>query len=137
MPDRPMPVFPELDTQAYWEATKQDKLIYQKCNACGSVVFTPRSHCTNCGSNDLQTLESKGEGTVYTYSVIRQNRQPAFAEMGAYSIAYIDLDEGFRVLSSVVGVADPTKDISVGMRVKVDFEKQDSSDYKVPVFRPA
>ena len=137
MPDRPMPVFPELDTQAYWEATKENKLLYQQCNICNSVVFTPRAHCTNCGSNDLKTLESKGEGTVYTYSVVRQNRQPAFAEMGAYSVAYIDLDEGFRMLSSVVGVADPTKDIKVGMRVKVDFEEQDSSEYKVPVFRPA
>lgn len=137
MPDRPMPAFPELDTQAYWEATKQKKLIYQQCNACQTVVFTPRAHCTNCGAGDLATKESKGEGKVYTFSVVRQNRQAAFAEMGAYSVAYIDLDEGFRMLSTVVGVADPTKDIEVGMRVKVDFEKQDSSEYLVPVFRPA
>jgi len=137
MPSRPMPVFPEPDTQAYWEATKQGKLLYQQCNACQSVVFTPRAHCNKCGSIDLETLESKGEGTVYTYSVVRQNRQPAFAEMGAYSVAYIDLDEGFRMLSSVVGVGDPTKEISVGMRVKVEFEEQDSGDYRVPVFRPA
>ena len=137
MPSRPMPVFPEPDTQAYWEATKQGKLLYQQCSACQSVVFTPRAHCNKCGSIDLKALESKGEGTVYTYSVVRQNRQPAFAEMGAYSIAYIDLDEGFRMLSSVVGVADPTTEISVGMRVKVEFEEQDSGDYRVPVFRPA
>ncbi|RLT39939.1 MAG: Zn-ribbon domain-containing OB-fold protein [Chloroflexi bacterium] len=137
MPDRPMPAFPELDTQAYWDATKEKKLIYQQCSACSTVVFTPRAHCTGCGSGDLKTLQSKGEGTVYTFSVVRQNRQPAFAEMGAYSIAYIDLDEGFRMLSTVVGVKDPTTDIEVGMRVKVDFERQDSSEYLVPVFRPA
>lgn len=137
MPDRPMPVFPELDTQAYWDATKERKLIYQRCNSCNAVVFTPRRHCTACGGADLKTLESAGEGSVYTYSVVRQNRQPAFAEMGAYSVAYIDLDEGFRMLSTVVGVGDPTQEISVGMRVKVDFEAQDSSDYLVPVFRPA
>ncbi len=137
MPSRPMPVFPEPDTQAYWEATQEGKLLYQQCNGCQSVVFTPRGHCNHCGSIDLKTLESKGEGAVYTYSVVRQNRQPAFAEMGAYSVAYIDLDEGFRMLSSVVGVSDPTKEISVGMRVKVEFEEQDSGDYRVPVFRPA
>ncbi len=137
MPDRPMPVFPELDTQAYWDATKERKLIYQRCDACNNVVFTPRRHCTACGSADLTTLESAGDGAVYTYSVVRQNRQPAFAEMGAYSVAYIDLDEGFRMLSTVVGVDDPTKEISVGMRVRVDFEAQDSSEYLVPVFRPA
>lgn len=136
MPNRPMPVFPEPDTQAFWDATKERKLLYQKCNACGGVVFTPRQHCTNCGARDLQTLESKGEGTVYTYAVVRQNRQPAFADLGAYSVAYIDLDEGFRMLSTVVGVADPTQDISVGQRVKVDFEQQDEGEYLVPVFRP-
>lgn len=137
MPDRPMPTFPEPDTEPFWEATKERKLLYQRCNACDGIVFTPRRHCTGCGSDDLQTLESKGEGEVYTYSVVRQNRQPAFADMGAYSVAYIDLDEGFRMLSTVVGVDDPTRDISVGMRVKVDFEEQDSSEYLVPVFRPA
>src|SRR5690606_7335486 len=102
MPDRPMPVFPELDTQPFWDATKEGKLTYQRCEDCEEVVFTPRQHCTNCGSDNLATLESKGEGRVYTYSVVRQNRQPAFAEMGAYSVAYIDLDEGFRMLSTVV-----------------------------------
>lgn len=137
MPDRPMPAFPEPDTQAYWDATKERKLLYQTCDSCNGVVFTPRAHCTTCGSGDLQTHESKGEGSVYTFSVVRQNRQPAFAELGAYSVAYIDLDEGFRLLSTVVGVDDPTMEISVGMRVKVDFEEQDSSEYLVPVFRPA
>ena len=137
MPDRPMPAFPELDTQAYWDATKDKKLIYQQCSACNTVVFTPRAHCTGCGSDNLKTLESKGEGTVYTFSVVRQNRQPAFAEMGAYSIAYIDRDEGCRMRSTGVGVTDPTTDIEVGRRVKVDFERQDSSEYLVPVFRPA
>jgi uncharacterized protein len=137
MADRPMPTFPEPDTEAFWEATKQKKLIYQTCNTCNEVVFTPRAHCTACGSRDLTTHDSKGEGSVYTFSVVRQNRQPSFAELGAYSVAYIDLDEGFRILSSVVGVADPTTDISVGMRVKVDFEQQESSEYLVPIFRPA
>ena len=137
MPSRPMPAFPELDTEAFWEGTKENKLLYQQCNSCQAVVFTPRAHCTKCGSGDLSTLESKGQGAVYTYAVVRQSRQPGFADMGPYSVAYIDLDEGFRMLSTVVGVDDPTTDISVGMRVQVDFEEQDTGEYRVPVFRPA
>ena len=81
--------------------------------------------------------ESKGEGTVYTYSVVRQNRMPAFAELGAYSVAYIDLDEGFRMMSTVTGVDDPVNEISIGMRVKVEFEEQDEGEYPIPVFKPA
>jgi uncharacterized OB-fold protein len=86
---------------------------------------------------NLEWRESKGLGTVYTYSVVRQSAVPGFRELGAYSVAYVDLDEGFRMLTSIVGVDDPTKDIKIGMRVKVEFEKQDEGDYPIPVFRPA
>ena len=62
---------------------------------------------------------STGLGTVYTYSVVRQNRNPAFADLGAYVVAYVDLDEGFRMLTNVVGVANPLTDVTCGMRVRV------------------
>jgi uncharacterized OB-fold protein len=136
MPSRPQPRFPEPNTKAYWEGVQQGKLTYQTCNDCKAVVFTPRIACTSCGSLTLTAQTSKGEGTVYTFSVVRQSRNPAFAELGAYVLAYIDLDEGFRMLSNVVGVADPMNDVKVGQRVKVEFEKQDSGPYPIPVFRP-
>ena len=136
MSKRPMPKFFEPDTQAFWDATKNEQLVYQQCTACNEVVFTPRAHCTNCGSADLEQKVSKGEGTVYTYSVVRQNRNPAFADLGAYALAYIDLDEGFRMLSNVVGVANPLTDVKVGQRVKVTFEKQDEGEYLIPLFTP-
>ncbi len=136
MSKRPMPQFFEPDTQAFWDATKNEQLTYQQCGACNEVVFTPRAHCTKCGSSNLEQKVSKGEGTVYTFSVVRQNRNPAFADLGAYALAYIDLDEGFRMLSNVVGVANPLEDVSVGQRVKVTFEKQDEGEYLIPLFEP-
>ena len=51
-------------------------------------------------------------------------------------MAYVDLDEGFRMLTNIVGTVNPTTDISIGQRVRVEFEKQDSGDYPIPVFRP-
>lgn len=137
MSNRLQPIMPEHDTQAFWEGAKAGELRYQTCDACKGVVFTPRSHCTECGSTRLTTRASKGLGTVYTYSVVRQNRSPAFADLGAYAVAYVDLDEGFRMLSGIVGVGDPTKEVKIGMRVQVEFEPQDSGEYPVPVFRPA
>jgi uncharacterized protein len=137
MPNRPMPAFPEPDTQEFWEGTKAGELRYQACGDCSEVVFYPRGHCTTCGSGNLSWKTSKGTGTVYTYSVVRQNRHPSFADLGAYAVAYVDLDEGFRMLTNVVGVNDPTKDVSIGMRVQVDFEPQESGEYPIPVFRPA
>ena len=62
---------------------------------------------------------------------------PGFQELGAYAVAYIDLDEGFRMLSTVVGVDNPTTDIHIGQRVQVEFEEQAGDDsYPIPVFRP-
>ena len=137
MPNRSMPQFPEPDTQPFWDGTKNSELKYQQCNTCNEVVFYPRGMCPNCGSSNLAWKTSKGEGTVYTYSVVRQNRNPAFADLGAYALAYIDLDEGFRMLSNVVGIGNPLTDVKIGQRVKVQFEKQDDGEYPVPVFVPA
>jgi uncharacterized OB-fold protein len=136
VPNRPQPHFPEPDTQHYWEGVKAGELRYQTCDDCKVVNFTPTAHCQKCGGNNLSWHVSKGEGTVYTYSVVRQNRIPGFQELGAYAVAYVDLDEGFRMLTNVVVDGDPTKEVKMGQRVRVEFEKQDSGEYPIPVFRP-
>jgi uncharacterized OB-fold protein len=134
---RPQPRFPEPDTAPFWEATKQHQLTYQTCNACSTVVFYPRSHCTSCGSRDLERKVSAGNGSVYTFSVIMQSRHPAFAELGPYAVAYVDLDEGFRLMTNVVGVSDPVHDITCGMRVKLVWQDQGDGDISLPMFEPA
>jgi uncharacterized OB-fold protein len=48
--------------------------------------------------------------------------------------ALVDLDEGVRVVSNLVGI-EPA-DIRIGMRLEVEFEPT-AGEYAVPVFRPA
>lgn len=132
---RPQPRFPELDTQAFWDATKEHKLTYQVCSN-GHVIFYPRAHCPTCGSPDSTVKESVGNGTVYTFSVVRLNRHPAFAPLGPYAVAYVDLDEGFRILTNITGVADPVADVKIGQRVKVAWDDQESG-IALPLFTPA
>ncbi len=132
---RPQPRFPEPDTQPFWDATKEHKLTYQVC-ANGHVIFYPRAHCPTCGSLDTTVKESAGEGTIYTYSVVRLNRHPAFAPLGPYAVAYVDLDEGFRILTNIVGITDPLTDVKIGQRVKVSWEDQESG-LSLPMFAPA
>ena len=137
MPNRPQPHFPEPDTKNYWDGVKEGELRYQTCTDCnGKVNFYPTAHCQTCGGSNLKWNVSKGEGTVYTFSVVMQNRIPGFQELGAYAVAYVDLDEGPRLLTNVMVDGDPTALVKIGQRVKVDFEKQDSGEYPVPVFRP-
>jgi uncharacterized OB-fold protein len=134
---RPQPRFPEPDTQPFWEATKRHELTYQLCNKCHAVIFYPRQHCPACGSGESIRQVSKGAGTLYTFSVIMQSRHPAFAELGPYAVAYVDLDEGFRIMTNIVGVNDPTTDIQCGMRVKVRWQDQGEGEISLPMFEPA
>lgn len=134
---RPLPRFPEPDTEPFWEGTKRKELTFQTCKDCSNIIFYPRRHCTKCGSTNTTWQTSKGLGTVYSYSVIRQNRNPSFKDLGAYALAYVDLDEGFRMMTNVMGVNDPTKDITIGMRVKVQWEAQPDSEISLPIFVPA
>ena len=136
-PLRPQPRFPEPDSQPFWEATKRHQLNYQTCNRCGNVIFFPRRHCTSCGSIQTTWHTSKGLGAVYTFCVIMQSRHPAFKDLGPYAVAYVDLDEGFRIMTNVVGVKDPTRDIKCGMRVKLKWEDQGEGEVSLPLFEPA
>ncbi len=136
-PLRPQPRFPEPDSHPFWEATKRHELTYQSCSSCKQPIFYPRRHCPNCGSIESTWRASKGLGTVYTFSVIMQSRHPAFRELGPYAVGYVDLDEGFRIMTNIVGIADPTKDIRCGMRVKVRWEDQGDGEVSLPLFEPA
>jgi uncharacterized OB-fold protein len=133
--DQPLPRFPEPDTQPFWEATKNHELCYQVCDKCGAVVFHPRRHCTKCLSLDLTWKTSKGEGTIYTYSIVRQTYHPAFRGRVPYVLAWVDLDEGFRMMTNIVGVGDPANDVRIGQRVQVEW--QDFDAVALPYFRPA
>jgi uncharacterized OB-fold protein len=66
-----------------------------------------------------------------------QSRNPAFAELGPYAVAYVDLDEGFRIMTNIVGVQDPTRDIQCGMRVKLHWHEQGEGQIALPMFEPA
>jgi uncharacterized OB-fold protein len=65
-----------------------------------------------------------------------QSRHPAFKDLGAFAIAYVDLDEGFRMMTNIVGVQDPVKEVRCGMGVMVDWQDQGEGQVSLPMFRP-
>ncbi len=136
-PLRPQPRFPEPDTEFFWEATKRHELAYQTCNACKKVIFFPRRHCPSCGAAGSTWNVSKGTGSIYTFGVVMQSRHPAFKDLGPYAVAYVDLDEGFRIMTNIVGVKNPVKQLKCGMRVKVRWEDQGAGEVAMPIFEPA
>ncbi|MBL6690584.1 MAG: OB-fold domain-containing protein [Pseudomonadales bacterium] len=133
-PTRPLPRTDELDTQAFWQATKTKEFKYQQCSSCGTVVWYPRAHCTGCTSGKLEWKTASGRATVYSYSVVRQSYHPFFRNLVPYAVAWIDLEEGPRILSNVVGVDDPLNDVSIGQAVELEWEEHE--ELCIPLFRP-
>jgi len=129
---RPLPDPGEEDTLEFWAATREERLAYQQCTHCDTVVFYPRAHCTGCTSGRLEWKTAKGTGTIYTYSVVRLSYLPFFRLQVPYVVAVIDLDEGPRLVSNVLEVGNPDLSL-IGKRVRVEWETHES--VSIPLFR--
>ncbi len=130
--ERPLPT-PAGWAAHYWRAAARGTLLCQRCGACGAVVFPARIACPVCGSDDVPWEESSGNGTVYSFTVVRQSRHPYFGSRTPYVLALIDVEPGFRMMSNVVEV-DPEA-VRVGMPVRVTFENH-GADVGIPLFVP-
>lgn len=129
---RPTPdVNPE--TSPFWEAASDGVFALMECADCGLVYYYPRSVCPDCYSEDTEFTEAAGTGEVYSFSVTE--RMEGWPEEALpVLLAYVELDEGPRVMTNVVGVAP--EDLAVGDRVEVRFVPTEDADVSVPVFAP-
>ncbi len=117
----PLPV-PGPDDAPYWEGLEGGTLLLQCCDACGTVRHPPRPRCGHCASAAFSWTAATGLGTVYSFTIVRH---PPNALLGAsvpYVVALIQLDEGPRLVSNVVGV-DPDL-VAIGQRVQVEFDRR-------------
>jgi uncharacterized OB-fold protein len=121
------------ESEPFFEAAREQKLLIQRCSACGEHQFYPRKVCVQCGSFDLEWVQASGRGTVHTFTVIHQQGMPGWRDEVPYVAAIIDLEEGVRMTSNVVE-ADPAA-VTVGMSVEVTFV--DEGMYVLPRFRPS
>lgn len=126
----PVPV-PTPVTQPFWDATKQHRLLLQKC-ANGHVFYYARTHCPECLSNDVSWVEASGRGKLYSYTVARRPQSPEFAEDVPYIIAAVTLAEGPRMTSLLVD-ADPD---NVAIDGPVEVAWDDLDELSMPYFRP-
>lgn len=101
------------------------------CDACGTSFFTPRIACPSCHSEEWRYQPSRGLGTIYSYTVVHRAPTPAFEP--PYVVADVDLDEGWHMMSNVVGI-EPG-DVCVGLRVAVTFAEPEPGVW-LPVFVP-
>lgn len=126
---RPRPVV-NRDNAGFWDGVAAGRLLIQRCMACGTLRHPWLPGCNACGGLDWDTVEASGEGTVYSYVVMHHPPFPAFDP--PYAVGLIELAEGVRMVSNVVGV--PYDKVRVGMPVRLEFRSYDD-ELVLPVFR--
>ena len=131
--DKPLPEIQPF-TRAFWEGTKQRKLLVQHCNACDANIFYPRRECPECWSTDLGWIESSGRATVYAFSITYEGVEKMFVEDLPIVLAWVDLPEGIRMQTNIID-CDPDS-VEIGQQVEVVF-KAVTDDISLPYFRPA
>lgn len=128
---RPLPRVTEV-TRPYWDAARRERLLLQRCTACGTHIHYPRPWCPACWSTSLEWVESPGRGTVVTFTVVHQ---PPFESYGdvPYVLAVVRLAEGPQMMANIVEI-DPAA-VHVDMAVRVCFEVR-ADGFRVPQFAP-
>ncbi|MBV9376818.1 MAG: Zn-ribbon domain-containing OB-fold protein [Alphaproteobacteria bacterium] len=117
---------PNPETEAFWKAAAEGKLMIGKCTACGKVHYYPRAVCPFCFNGKTELQQASGNGTIYTYSVMRRTPIP-------YAIAYVTLSEGPTMMTNIVD-CDLDK-IRIGQSVRLVFKPSEGGP-PVPMFTP-
>jgi uncharacterized protein len=134
-PPKPRPApQPDFDSAPYWAAARQGHLVVQRCAVCANVQLYGRAQCTRCGSSEVEWEPASGRGTVYSFTVIRQQHVRPFRDMVPYVVALVDLEEGPRVMTNLVG-CEPDQ-VSIGMAVRATFEPV-SDEASIVLFEPS
>ncbi len=131
----PKPIKPVVSdiNRPFWDACRDKRLMVQRCTGCGELRYPAAPVCPQCLGTGYEWQELSGRGEVFSFIVIHRGYHPWWAARVPYNVALIELEEGVRMFSNVIGVANDA--LAVGQKVKVAFEQRDD-DLFVPVFEP-
>jgi uncharacterized OB-fold protein len=134
MQNWPLPV-PDSNTRPFWDGCRQHRLLIQVCKTCGARRFPPTPLCMACHSPETEWIEASGRGVVFSWIVVELPvPKTVFAGDVPYVVALVDLEEGVRSPTNIVG-CDPFR-IEAGMAVTVRFDRV-NDEITLPRFQPA
>ena len=127
---------PQIDgeSEPFWAAAREGRFMIMRCRPCGRPYFYPRRYCPRCWSGETEWQQASGRGTVYTYSIVRQNPAPPFKDWCPYAVVLVDLEEGVRVMANW-DRSLPFDALSCGAPVQIAFE-QITDEIALPRVRP-
>ena len=131
-PQKPLPVASP-ESARFWQGAKEHRLLIPHCNACKKFWFPPSRLCPHCLSDDSDWESVSGHGKIYSFVVFHRVYHPAFAGEVPYVVAIVELEEGPRMLTNIVGV--PVDQVRCNIPVGVVFDDV-SAEVAVPKFTP-
>ncbi len=130
----PLTPVPTPETQPYWDGIDARTVRLPRCRRCSHAFFPPTPICPNCASQDLEWFDASGRATLYSY-VIHHRPLAEWGTDGPRSVAIVELDEGPRIISSVVGCEQTPEALVIDMELQAVFVPFD--DITVLAFEPA
>ena len=133
MPDisKPIPAITP-DMREFFDGARAGRLMVQKCDNCGTLRFPAHDLCSKCNSTASRWVPVSGRGEVFSFNIMHQLYRPGFAKEVPYAVVVVELEEGCKFISNLLGVKP--HDIRCGMPVEVTFEKL-SDELSMPKFR--
>jgi uncharacterized protein len=129
---KPVPI-PDEVSKPFFDGAREHQLMIQQCSTCGAVMWPVQARCNNCLSPTVAWRPSSGRGTLYSFALMHQVYHPGFAGEVPYNIAQVDLEEGLRILTAIVGCSNA--DLQIGMPLEVTFEAI-TDEVTLPKFKP-
>jgi uncharacterized OB-fold protein len=114
------------ETQAFWDAARDGRFLIPKCRACGKAHWYPRAICPLCQSSEVEWVQASGNGTIYSFSVMRRAPEP-------FAVAYVTLAEGPTMITNLVDC--DFDQLKIGQQVRIKFTPTDGGP-PVPTFAP-
>lgn len=133
-PVPPLPV-PDPVTRPFWESVRAHAMRLQRCGGCARFIFYPRVVCPGCLGSDLVWTPVSGRGVVHAFTIPHRHPHPGFGARAPYVVALIELEEGARMLSTLVGVEPTPAAVRVGLPVEVVYDDV-TAETTLPRFRP-
>jgi uncharacterized OB-fold protein len=130
--NKPIPV-PSSESQPYWDGLREHKLLMPRCDACEGYWFPPSLLCPSCNSAKWSWTAVSGRGRIFSYVVYHRVYHPGFAGEVPYAVAVIELDEGPRMISNVIGIAPD--ELVCDMKVEIVYQPI-SEAITLPKFKP-
>ena len=130
---RPLPRMDGMHGDFYRECARENRLVFQRCDACGMLRHPPRVLCAECGSDQVSWVPSEGRGTIFSWTVTHQAPHPAFAGQVPYAVVVVELEEGVRIVASLRDLAPAQLELDLPIEVALE---EVSEGVALPYARP-